>query len=185
MRMFFALEMPQEVCAPLARLIEPLRARARSVRWVNPAAIHLTLRFLGSVEPEQLDSILTAARCATGGKPRLCLRTTDLGTFPGGGRPRVIWIGLEDLDGSLHGLHDSLETALEQGGIPREPRAFSPHLTLGRVRRGADARGALSGARPPLPVAFEVGEVVLMASLLEPQGARYEVRSRLPLGGAA
>lgn len=183
MRLFFAVQTPEALRAELGALIERLRSWGSGVRWVPPTGIHLTLRFLGEVEGSRLESILEAGRAGAAGAPRLRLRSGGLGTFPERGRPRVVWVGVQDEAGGLLRLHASLEGALEGAGLAREERPFSPHLTLGRVRPGADPRRALAQAPALAPRAFEVDELVLMESFLGPQGARYETRARFALGG--
>jgi 2'-5' RNA ligase len=180
LRLFFALEMPAEVRAALAVIIERLRQRAPGVRWVRPEGIHLTLRFLGEVEAARLESIVAAARgMRTGGT--LLLRTGDLGVFPARGRPRVVWVGLEERGEGLRRLQSGLDAALERIGFDRDDRDGSPHLTLGRVKPGGDPRAALAAAAPASRE-FEVREFVLLESRLQPSGAIYERRAAFPLG---
>lgn len=181
MRLFFALEMPPSVRQRLAALVEPLRRKAAGVRWVDPHGIHLTLRFLGEVQPERLEAIVAAARAGLDGRPAPRLRTGELEVFPERGRPRVVWVGVEDEAGALADLHRALEGALEPLGFAPEGRPYSPHLTLGRVREGGDPRRALSEVTAPEPLSFRVAEAVLMESLLGDAPARYEVRARFAL----
>jgi 2'-5' RNA ligase len=173
--------MPPQVRSALAGLIERLRPVTRGVRWVRADGVHLTLRFLGEVEAHRLEAIVSAVRSGTAGHPPLRMRTDGLGTFPERGRPRVAWLGLVDEAGTLASLRDALERALERAGFARETRAFHPHLTLGRVRAGADPAAVLSRTPPPAPVPFEADEFVLMESEVGPQGARYTPHARFPL----
>jgi len=180
-RLFFALEMPPPVRATLAELLERLRPLGRGVRWVDAEAIHLTLRFLGEIEPARLEALTAAARSGTGSCSALRLRTGGLGAFPERGRARVVWIALSDEDGALAALHAALEAALERQGFGREQRPFAPHLTLGRVRQGGDPRPALARVAAPEPVLFGAQEYVLMESHLDPGGARYKMCARFGL----
>ncbi|MEE8538110.1 MAG: RNA 2',3'-cyclic phosphodiesterase [Acidobacteriota bacterium] len=185
MRLFFAVEMPPEVQAPLAELIDSLRSAEPGVRWVKAAGLHLTLRFLGELHEERLEAIVAAVRFGTAGCPPLFLRTAEFGTIPQRGRPRVVWMGLLDESGSLEGLHTALNGTLEQSGFSRETRPFRPHVTLGRVRQGARPGRLLEQTVPPRPIPFVVREFVLMQSELGPQGACYTPRARFPLLEAA
>lgn len=185
MRLFFAVEISEALRADVEDLIGRLRARGRGIRWADPKGIHLTLRFLGEVEPGRLEAIARAGRAAGERSSALRLRSGGLGTFPERGLPRVVWLGVEDTDGALGRLHAALEEALEGAGLGREGRPLSPHLTLGRVRPGADPRRALEGVGGPAARGFEAGDFVLMESVLGPSGARYEARSRFALGGRA
>jgi 2'-5' RNA ligase len=184
MRLFFAIEIPAEVRAGLAAVVERLRPRAPEVRWVRPEGIHLTLRFLGEVGEARLGEIVAAARRVGSGGP-LRLRTGGLGSFPDRGRPRVVWVGVEERGAALRRLREDLEAALGRIGFPPEERGWSPHLTLGRVRPGGDPRPALAAASAPEAREFEAREFVLMESCLDPAGARYERRAAFPLGCGA
>ncbi len=185
MRLFFALELPESLRAELDALVEALRPLARGVRWVRAGGMHLTVRFLGEVEDDRQETLAQAGRAAAARSSPPRLRSGALGAFPARGLPRVIWLGVEDADGSLGALHQALETALEGAGFGRESRPFSPHLTLGRVRPGADPRRALEGARAFPPREFRPAELVLMQSFLDAGGARYDARQRLAIGGGA
>jgi len=181
MRLFFALEMPPAVRRSLGDLVDLLHRKASAVHWVDPHGIHLTLRFLGEVQAERLEAIVAAARAGLDGRPAPRLRTGELGVFPERGRPRVVWVGLEDEAGTLADLHRALEGALEPLGFAPEGRPYSPHLTLGRVREGGDPRRVLSEVTAPESLSFQVAEAVLMESLLGDGPARYEVRARFGL----
>jgi len=104
----------------------------RAVRWVNIRNIHLTLKFLGDISPNQLDllkqTLIVEARQAA----PFSLDIGALGAFPNPRRPRVIWIGLQ-APAALASLHRGLESALARVGYPPESKPFTPHLTIGRV----------------------------------------------------
>lgn len=185
MRLFFAVEMPPEIRAPLTELIDRLRSAEHGVRWVRADGLHLTLRFLGEVHEEGFDSIVAAVRYGTAGCPPLYLRTAEFGTFPQRGQPRVAWMGLVDESGSLESLRAALECALVQAGFGRETRPFRSHLTLGRVRQGARPGQLLGQTLSLRPMPFVVHEFVLMQSRLGPRGACYTPRARFPLVEAA
>jgi 2'-5' RNA ligase len=180
-RLFFAIELPGAVREDLRVLIENLRARVRGVRWVESGRMHLTLRFLGEIEPGRLEPLCEAARRAAAVQPGLRLRTGGLGMFPARGRARVVWVAVESEEERLQALQTGLEDFLHGAGFGREDRPFSPHLTIGRVQPGADPRRELQGATGPPSRGFEAGEFVLIESRLRPEGAAYEVRSRFPL----
>lgn len=184
MRLFFALELSDLVKEDLQLLIGKLRPRVRGVRWVEPRAMHLTLRFLGEVEADQLGPLCAAARLAAAEAPSLSLRTDGLGMFPGKGRPKVIWVAVESDEEKLQALQAGLEEALHNARFGRQDHPFSPHLTLGRVEWGADPRRDLEGVQAPPPRRFETGEFLLVESRLGPAGSHYEIRCRFPLGAA-
>ena len=185
-RLFVAVELPPPVTAALGELQAELRRRGLSaLRWVRPEGIHLTLKFLGEVPARQVTSVLDALASAVQGIGPHDLSLGRLGTF-GGRSPRVLWIALEGGVETLGRLQEQVEQALATLGFPREERAFSPHLTLARVRP-ENARGA---ARPlaeavaaveVMHAKIPVRELALMRSQLKPGGAVYTRLEAFPL----
>ncbi len=163
----------------LGRLQRSLAAFDRTVRWVRPEQMHLTLKFLGEVPDGQVPDITDAVALAAEQSQGFILRTDGAGCFPPGrSKVRVVWVGLE-ADPALLACQANVEAALAEAGFPPEARAFSPHLTLGRVKNDATA-GKLRAAVEAIPIPVmeqEVDSIVLMQSELRREGARY-----LPVG---
>jgi 2'-5' RNA ligase len=101
------------------------------VRWVRAEGLHLTLKFLGSVEPERLDRVHATLEAALAERPALRVRVRGLGAFPTWRRPRVVWVGVHGE--GLSEMAAVVDDALAPLAFERERRAFTPHLTLGRV----------------------------------------------------
>lgn len=188
MRLFIAIVPPVAARRRIDRLARPLRKLDVPVRWVEPEAYHLTLKFLGEVERDRIGEVVEAMREAISGEASLGLAPGRLAAVPALERPRVLWIEIET-DPALTRIQAKLEGALAARGFPQEERPFRPHLTLGRLRRSGP-RGDLA-ALPEVAsaldfseVTFPVDSVVLMASEREPEGARYRVVSRLTLSPA-
>ncbi len=189
MRCFVAIDLPGDVRAALGAAQARLRAAAprADVRWVDPAAMHLTLQFLGTVPDERVDSVRAALAAAVAPHAPIPLVCAGLGVFPGPGRPRVFWAGVTAGLAALGRLVATVARALEPLGFPREPRPFAGHVTLGRVRspRGASrVVASLAGAGAGEFGAWTATEVVLFQSHLGAGGARYEAVARLLLDGA-
>ena len=186
-RTFFAVEPSPEVRAAAAGLADRLRRGrgAAEVRWVPPENLHVTLRFLGETEESGVAPLIAALDGVTAGTPPCRLSLGSLGAFPDVRRPRVIWLGLKGTGtAALRSLQRRIEERVTELGWEREGRPFSPHLTLGRVRPGGAAPPGGDWARAAVPeLAFRVEEAVLMRSDLRPDGARYSVIHRAPLGG--
>lgn len=145
------------------------------VRWVEPANLHLTLKFLGHLEPARLEAVgerlAACAREASGTR----LSARGLTAFPRPRAARVLVVELDDASGALPRLHLAIDERVSDLGIEREARPFRLHLTLGRVREGAlDVREALSGTAPP-PGAWPVNGFALFRSRLGAGGPTYEV----------
>jgi len=179
-RSFIAIELPEEVKPALARLQSTLKAgNSAPVKWVDPYSVHLTLKFLGYVRESQLDAITAAMETAVRGTAPFHLELKELGTFPGGRRVRVVWVGLGGEVEPLTRIQQGLEAELSKLGFAREERAFTPHLTLGRVREHASPEEQqrlgelIAGTTFSGGQRFRVDAISLMKSVLTPQGAQY------------
>ena len=178
-RTFVALELGPEMRQAIAQLVGRLGPRVSRARWVRPENVHLTLRFLGSSSPEQIEGLQPALAEAA----RACGPTdapvAGLGTFPERGRPRLLWLGIA-LPGPILALQAACEDAAVTAGFPPETRPFRPHLTLARFRERVP--------RPDLPPAdlgaARLETLVLFRSDLRHGGAVYSALHRLALGGA-
>jgi 2'-5' RNA ligase len=157
--------------------------RELRVAWVNPASMHLTVKFLGPIEPEAVEAIAdTLARGLVTAQP-FEVRVQGAGAFPTAERPRVLWVGVEDPQGGLATLARDVEGWMEELGFAREERAFSPHLTLGRVKEGHAPIDALLGAAATKQFGATVlREIVLYESRLARAGAEYIALKRVPFG---
>ncbi|HEX6940709.1 MAG TPA: RNA 2',3'-cyclic phosphodiesterase [Longimicrobiales bacterium] len=185
MRLFIALNLPARERQAVYRAAAPLRDAGWPVRWVEPESLHVTLKFLGWVRPEDVDGLTRAMAEAVSRTRPFEIVIGGLGAFPSQRRPRVIWIGAEATP-AMRSLKHDLEWGLASLGFEREDRAFRPHITLGRASRDARA-GDFRGidalfARVDHSAVVPVREVDLMRSHLSPTGARYERIASAALG---
>ncbi len=189
-RSFVAVELSAEVKDAIRRVEAQLQARGnvRAVKWVDPLQMHVTLKFLGDVPQPHIGEIQAALDRVAAAHAPFELALAGLGTFPGGTRVRVVWIGVERGAEPLVALTDAVEQALNAMGFKPERHEPSPHVTLGRVRdwAGAEDRRVLGDlvratAVPVLP-AQAVDHISLMQSHLSPQGAHYQQLASCPLG---
>jgi 2'-5' RNA ligase len=192
LRTFIAIALDEELRGNLGRLQDQLRERMppRSVRWVRPAGIHLTLKFLGDTPPQLVDRIKMALEQAAAQTRPFSFTVGGLGCFPNIRRPRVVWVGLHEPSGRLAHLRDCIEGEVAPLGFPTERRRFSPHLTLGRVQRRASKSEAreigqvVGGSAIGTIDEMAVTEVLYIKSDLRPTGAVYTTLSRAGLSGA-
>ncbi len=162
-----------------------MRTAGAGVAWVTTENLHVTLKFLGWVEPPRLELVDAALDRAVTGLAAFDLSIESLGAFPTPTRPRVLWAGIGEGKARLAALADRVERELAALGFAREDRAFSPHVTLGRVkepRKNRDLADALAAAAGRRFGTVHVTRVVLMRSDLSPRGARYTELSSHPLG---
>ena len=137
MRCFIAIDISEGIRKGLAKLQNELRGKADvgkgDVKWVDPEAIHLTLKFLGEIKTEQSVDVCKATEQVAGRHSSFELEVEEVGHF-GGNSARVLWVGAGQHCSPLMQLQEDLEQQLELEGWPREGREFSAHLTLCRVR---------------------------------------------------
>ncbi len=180
-RAFVAIELDGEMLQALDGLQARLRRapQARNGRWVSPAGIHLTLQFLGDVPAARIAELQAALERACAGIAPFEIALSGLGCFPNLQRPRVLWVGVEEATGTLQRLQLAVERELSRLGFQPEGRAFTPHLTLARLRDQAGTReraefGAWVERQACGRVGtMRVGQVCLMQSTLRPEGAIY------------
>lgn len=190
-RAFLAVELSPGLRAELAALqqglkqsIEPEMKRDMRISWVQPAKMHLTIKFLGDIDEQVIDPLLGAIEQAVGSQPSVSVPLERLGAFPRPQSPRVLWVGpSENWEQGVEGkrvaeIHGAIEQACEGLGFLRETKPFSPHLTLARIKAGERHVGvvlAKSGVldRPCSVCSLAVESVVLMKSELKPTGSVY------------
>jgi RNA 2',3'-cyclic 3'-phosphodiesterase len=184
-RTFIAIELPPQVREFLSQSQDRLRRASADVKWVRPDLIHLTLVFLGEVPVDMQGDLEAAVREAVAGFGPMQLQATGAGRFPLKGLPRVIWIGISESSGALVRLQQAVAKATAALAEKQEDRAYTAHLTLGRVRSGKNARDltgmldAMTGATGP---AFEARDVTIFKSDLSPQGPTYTPLAKIALG---
>jgi RNA 2',3'-cyclic 3'-phosphodiesterase len=178
-RLFVALETLSAVRENLATLIDELReadapSSKTKARWVRSENLHVTLKFIGHVDGGRLEAIRAALAEVRSDAP-VEVRFGGLGFFPNDRRPRVFWAGVEGSP-NLATLAGEIDARLSRVGIPRETRAFAPHLTLARfdppgISEALRAAAQKNGAREFGSV--RTGEFHLFESKTRPTGAEY------------
>ncbi len=181
-RAFIAAEISDDARGAAAELMRALRRApdGDEVRWVRPETLHLTLRFLGDVEPDAVGDIAACVGKAVADAAPFELSLGEAVAFPSPRRPRVVALGVVPEE-PLVQLAGCVERGVVAAGFPAEERRFRAHLTLGRLRgrRLPDLAALPAPEAPPFPV----DEVVLFSSRLRPQGALHTPLERIALGG--
>lgn len=142
MRIFVGIAIDDAIREHIARFLDGVREFAPDVRWVRPESLHLTLKFIGekpSAAVEEIQRVLVSVQGAA-----VDLNFRGYGFFPTVRAARVFWIGI-DSGPELAKLAESVDNALAELRIPKEERAFSPHLTLARGGAGSGAPGWRKG----------------------------------------
>jgi 2'-5' RNA ligase len=147
------------------------------------------LKFLGDTPTDKIPTVQEALVVVARNAPTCMLTAEGLGCFPSPGRPRVVWVGVTEPTGRLRLLCEAIEEAMTSLDYKPERHGFSPHLTLGRVRRGASREGrrqigdAVTGTRVGQLETFEADRIELIRSDLKPSGAVYTTLESFPLMG--
>ena len=179
-RSFIAIELPDELKLGLTQLEARLKLDKQPwVKWVNPYSIHLTLKFLGNIAVDRTGEITRAIEAAVQGISPFHLEVKELGVFPNLRRVQVAWVGISGDVDKLSQLQKRIETTLTPLGFAPESRAFTPHLTLARLRDQAslDERQRfgqlIANAKFEAAYTIEVDAISLMRSQLTREGAIY------------
>lgn len=179
-RCFLAIPLDETTLVELSSLADRLSEldRRRLVRWLTLENYHLTLAFLGEIDPDQIPGLILALERKLGMFASGCMRITELSPFPFNPQPKVI-AALAETSDWLKSLHERVCHAVRNCGIPLERRRFEPHVTVGRVQR--KKRGLLN--IPPLAASLEmpVREVTLFQSELTRHGALYSALETVEL----
>lgn len=183
-RLFLALDLPEEHRAEIGRRAAPLKGSLPAARWVPPENLHLTLRFLGATDEAAIPGLVEVLRPAFAAGEPLELRVSGAGTFPPGRPARVAWVGIEGGPG-LRDLQRRVSgAAAEALSLEPERRPFHAHATLARPRKPWNRRASEELVRAfegGVGDPFRVTEGVLYRSELGPGGARYTAFERFPL----
>lgn len=137
-RAFIAIDLSPEIQRRLEEVAGQLKQHLPGVpvRWVPVENVHLTLKFLGDVSSSNLEMLKRILETEVHNHHHFEISVGELGAFPSERRPRVIWVGVE-APAELSAIQHGIEAETARLGYPAEERAFSPHLTLGRVARNA------------------------------------------------
>ena len=189
-RVFIALDLSDAARTALGRELRRLARALPGVRLSDPASLHLTLAFLGEVDDATLAAVIGLTAEVARKTAPFHLALGRLGMFGPVEAPRVVWAGVGGELPRLRAFQRRLADALEPLGFPRDPRPFSPHLTLARLKQTLDEAAALRLRRlladkPSPSVRWRVAEARVMRSELAATGSRYTVLSVAPFAGAA
>jgi len=179
MRLFTGLDLPPEVLDRLADLLARLRSAAH-IAWSPPANLHITTKFIGEWPEERLSELQAELGKVTGAP--IPVKLVGIGFYPNARSPRVFWCGI-DAPG-LAELAARTDAATASLGIESEKRAYSPHLTLARIREKMDLASLHRRIERLGAVdcgSFEARSFYLYRSQIRPGGSVYTKLAEFPL----
>ncbi|MFC1878158.1 RNA 2',3'-cyclic phosphodiesterase [Thermodesulfobacteriota bacterium] len=182
-RAFVAIELPEKIKRDIRKLQHDLMSYRFDIRWVKPRNMHLTLKFLGDVDPVHVEAIGNVLAEIVGQTPVFELLPRGMGVFPNIRQPRILWTGIAGQMDALRYLHRSVENALDPLGFTAEKRLFKGHLTIGRNKKRIDPKRLADALRTHQRFEsdpFAVERLVLFKSELLPGGPNYTKLYEMP-----
>lgn len=175
-RCFVAIEIPETIQTLLTSAQEELRKYIHGASWVKRGNIHLTLKFLGDVAPNQISVIKNVIEQVTDTRSPFSMELGGIGAFPNLSRPRIIWAGVKTGADEVAAIAREIDVGLGRHGYERDKKSFRPHLTLARLKRRVNLKplvdvfqhyDTINGAR------MIVKQIRLVQSNLRRSGAVY------------
>lgn len=187
MRAFIAIELSKE-CKDYLTLVESQFKKSNAdVKWVSQDNLHITLKFLGDINEEQVNKLIAAITDIASKHKQFTLKLGPTGAFPGIRSPRIIWVGVTKGDNELKEIAREIELNAVKAGIPEENKPFSSHITIGRTRSGLNREELiqlLDSSTKGLPAETPesiVKDITLYKSTLTPKGPIYEILAQANL----
>lgn len=181
MRLFLAVRLASELQKAIGAFIAQNAVKTKGVKWIDVGQAHFTLFFLGEQPAELVAEIDPLLQKTATEQRSFQLSLGPGGVFPSWKAPRVLWLGVEKGREELKALAAGVTAACMERGVPRPERAFTPHLTLGRVKKPPaviDREALVRGVEGEM----EVAAFTLFSSELRPQGPLYRELATYPLG---
>ena len=194
MRLFIALDIDDAIRQRITRFVEEVRHFATDARWVKPESLHVTLKFIGEQPDAAVENIKQELAHIAAAPSAIHFR--GYGFFPAAKSARVFWVGM-DSGPQLAQLAGMVDDKMALLGVPKEDRAFSPHLTLARAGGGSGSPRRRTGDRPnstfqilqdhlatlPAPDfgSMTSHEFFVYQSQLSPKGSKYTKLARFGL----
>lgn len=173
MRLFTGIELPESTRNSISEITKKIKSSAR-IKWVEKENLHITLKFFGEVANHK--ELIAALNKASDDFKPFDISLEGVGAFPSPERVRVIWVGIKSGYNKIQRIFERIEEETEKIGFEKEKREFTPHITIGRVKKGKFKLPDITYNYPP----FKVKNVILYKSTLTPEGPIYEVIEKFP-----
>ena len=184
LKTFLSIPVPDEVKSKKNMLYTTLEHSEGSINWVKNINLHLTIKYLGDTPESSVETIIEHLSKTTCTVKPFNLKIRDTGCFPIPDRPRVLWLGIGGETDPLHDLVKKIETCLEDVGYLKKETAYSPHITLARIKypqkNTPDISPFLKSSYDPID--FPIDRVQFYSSELLQTGAVYTMLKSFPLG---
>lgn len=175
-RTFICIELSDALRKEIAGYIDSLRDTGQGVKWIEPENLHITLKFLGDVSEDRVETVVQAVKLTAKDFNPFAMGFSGIGAFPSMKKPNVLWIGVTHGEQELSALASRIDANLSREGFPREKREFRPHLTIGRIKvpKNIDKlHTAISGMKNVDFGEMKVETITVMESRLYRSGPVY------------
>ncbi|MFQ3548419.1 MAG: RNA 2',3'-cyclic phosphodiesterase [Armatimonadota bacterium] len=175
-RTFIAIQLEDTQKTAIKTICSQLQNQAPDVRWIKPANMHITLKFLGPLKSEEVSKVCDITNDVAKSFRPFNISFKDIGCFPNPTRPRVVWIGVDKGKQELETLVKFLERKLEKEGFPKESNIFKAHITIGRIkdkRKSDNLTHICTEYEMPRLENLDVDKIYVMKSDLKPTGPVY------------
>jgi len=186
LRLFLAIDIPNPAREKITEVQNFYKTLNLDAVWVKPSNMHLTLKFLGNTQPGLIPEIKDRMMGIANATPPFSVTLGNVGVFPNLSRPRVLWIGMEELEGRLDSLKKKMEQEITPLGFPADNKKSVHHLTLGRIKSSRGTRRlkkAVESSQPIEMEPFDVSAVQLIKSELTQSGSLYTVQEEFVFNG--
>jgi len=176
-RAFIAIPLNPKIQHSIGHMQDHLKKNNNDVKWVKLENIHITLKFLGNVDMEQINSVKQVLAILTQNTRPFKVELSQLGAFPNINHPRTLWVGLKDSKQQLSRIAAALDKALGKIGFQDDQKPFSPHVTIGRIRSSKNINllsRSMSNYQISQDQTQTVSKIILFKSTLSSQGPIYE-----------
>ena len=185
LRAFIAIEVPEKIHNDIRKLQRAIASHRLNIRWVKPVNMHLTIKFLGNVEPSDMEALGRILSDTAANHPIFDLLPQGVGIFPNIRRPRIIWAGIAGQTDVLRSIWKSVEDALVPLGFAADKRPYRGHVTIGRIKTRLDRGRLVTALRTHqdfVSEKFSVKHLVMVKSELRPSGPVYTKLWEMPFG---
>jgi 2'-5' RNA ligase len=190
MRLFIAIDVSIEVVENLVLLQEDLQPLIKELggrpKWLEADNIHLTLKFVGDIDPALMFTIRDELRDMGKTHSPFSFDSQGTGCFPNETRPRIVYAGIGSGLDEINVLREEIENRLEEKGITKDSRTFIPHISVGRIKTRNKEVNLSEVIAPYVETDYgtsQIAEVLLFESRLDPSGPIYRIIERVPLIG--
>lgn len=185
MRLFVSIDLPDRLSSAIADVQAELEPAA-GIRLTDPTQAHVTLKFLGEVDPGAVDAVVDGLERAIdrAGQSPFEATVSGLGVFPSESYISVVWLGIDAGAEEMTRLHNAVEAALVDRGFDPASHDFTPHVTIARMDHAGGKERVQRVVRTASPTvgSFAVESVALTESTLATDGPVYETVERVSLG---